>query len=181
MAFGNVRVAGGGLGTAPDPVPVRVMMCGAPGASSLTVTEPLKAPGADGVKVTDIEQLPAAGTLDPQLSVSAKLAVLAIVAIVNEALPILRRRTDCGWLVEPICTGVNCKEKGFMATEGAEPMLIFDMNASLPPASCDWKAPAVTGKSVELVKPKRYRLPLPSRAMLTGASILLPPKYVENN
>jgi hypothetical protein len=56
---------------------------------------------ADGVNVTDNAQLPAAGTLFRQLSVSAKSPVVVIDEIESAELPMLRSRTVCGWLLKP--------------------------------------------------------------------------------
>jgi|SRR5579872_5899881 len=61
----GVRVATG-MATA-DPVPVRLTVCGLPGASSLMVRVPLRVPAIVGVKVTLMEQLALAAIADGQL------------------------------------------------------------------------------------------------------------------
>jgi hypothetical protein len=55
--------------TGPLPVPVRLTVCGLPGALSVIVTEAVRLPGAVGVKVTLIVQLPPASTELPQVLV----------------------------------------------------------------------------------------------------------------
>ena len=104
-----------------------------------------------GVKVTDSVQLPAAGTLVPQLSVSAKSPLIVSDEIANVALPMLRRRAVCGWLVEPTAWAVYRIETGLMDTDGAEVGSIFITKALAVPASVFWKAADVTGKSVDSV------------------------------
>ncbi len=53
-------------------MPVKLIVCGLPGASSVTVTAPLLVPVAAGVNVTLIVQLAPAATLLPQVLLSAK-------------------------------------------------------------------------------------------------------------
>ena len=67
----NVRLAGARLTVGPTPVPVRVTVCGLPGALSVRVTAPLRGPGTVGVNVTLIVQVASAATLDPQVLVCA--------------------------------------------------------------------------------------------------------------
>src|SRR5271163_1678689 len=92
----KVRLAGLMPTTAPDPLPPRLMMCGEPAAPSVIAIDPVRVPGTVGVKVTDKVQLPAAGTLVPQLSDSAKSPLAAIDEIASGELPMLRRRAVCG-------------------------------------------------------------------------------------
>ena len=56
---------------------------------SVTVSVPLRAPEAVGVKVTLITQLPLAASEPPQLLVSAKSPVTAILLMVSAAAPVL--------------------------------------------------------------------------------------------
>ena len=95
--------------------------------------DPERDPAAVGVKVTENAQLPAAGTLFPQLSVSAKSPLAVIDEIANEELPMLRRRTVCGWLVEPTGRLPNWRELGLRATDGADAAPILTMKASMFP------------------------------------------------
>jgi len=57
-------------------VPVKLAVCGLPGALSVMVTEAERDPKAVGVKVTVIVQLPLAATGLPQLLVCAKSPAL---------------------------------------------------------------------------------------------------------
>ena len=50
-------------------MPVRLTVCGLPVALSVMVTEAVRLPGAVGVKVTLMVQLPPAGTELPQVLV----------------------------------------------------------------------------------------------------------------
>ena len=130
----KVRLAGLMPTTAPEPLPPRLMMCGDPAAPSVIATDPDRAPGTVGVKLTDKVQLPAAGTLVPQLSDSAKSPLTAIDEIANGALPMLRRRTVCGWLVAPIGWLPYCREAGLRVTDGAAFGPIFITKTLASPA-----------------------------------------------
>ena len=83
------------------PLPERLNDCGLFPASSEKVMEPLRAPAAVGVKVTIIVQLTPIRTLLPQLSLSAKSPLLAMLVIFNVALPVLVKVTACDGLVVP--------------------------------------------------------------------------------
>src|SRR5271166_3459691 len=111
------------------------MEWGDPVASSWITIVPVREPGAVGVKVIANVQLPAAGTLVPQLSVSAKSPVAVIDVIERDALPRLRRSTFCGWLVVPIVWLAYCNEAGLKEAAGEFPAPIFRMNASVFPPS----------------------------------------------
>lgn len=52
------------------PMPVRLTVCGLPGALSVMERVPLIVPDPEGVKVTEMVQFPPARTLDPQVFVS---------------------------------------------------------------------------------------------------------------
>lgn len=85
------------------PVPVKATVCGAPATPLLemvTVSVPLLVPGAVGVKVTVIVQLPPTFTPPPQLSVSAKLPVVEMATVIGTLL-VLVRVTVCPPLVVP--------------------------------------------------------------------------------
>jgi hypothetical protein len=94
----------------PTPIPLKLMMWGDLAASSWMTTDPLRAPAEVGVKVTDKVQLPAAGTLVPQLSDSAKSPLTTIEEIANGELPMLRSKTVCGALIEPMAKLAYVKE-----------------------------------------------------------------------
>src|SRR5437016_3476869 len=90
----KVRVVGARLGSA-VPVPDRLAVCGLLVALSVTAKAPLRAPVAEGVKVTLIVQDAPAATELPQLFVSAKSALLAPVMampdIASGAFPVFDR------------------------------------------------------------------------------------------
>jgi hypothetical protein len=89
----NVRLDAERLRAGPRPVPERLTVCGLPGASEEMVSSPVFAPGAVGVKVTLIVQRAPAATLLPQSLVSANSALMAMLLIVNVALPVLLSMT----------------------------------------------------------------------------------------
>ena len=68
---------------------------------SVMVRVPVSVPVAVGEKVTLIVQEPLAATLPPQVLVSPKLALVAMLAMVSVALPVLLRVTGCDALVVP--------------------------------------------------------------------------------
>src|ERR1700722_12022302 len=98
--------------------------------------DPVRDPTAVGVNVTEREQLPDAGTLVPQLSVSAKSPFAEIDPIVSVELPMFRRRTCCAGLEDASGWTVYSKLQGFKETAAAEALLIFIRNASELPPSC---------------------------------------------
>jgi hypothetical protein len=85
------------LATGPLPVPVRLTLCGLPLALSVMLTEALRVPEAEGLKVTLIVQLAAAATELPHVLVCAKspalVPVTAMLVMLRVALPVLRRLT----------------------------------------------------------------------------------------
>ena len=82
-------------------LPLRLAVWGLPAALSLTGSVPVAVPVCCGVKVTLIEQLAPPATLAPQLFVSPKLPVVAMLAMLSGAPPVLARVTTCGRLVVP--------------------------------------------------------------------------------
>ena len=92
------------LTAVPVPVPVRLTGCVLPATPlllSVMVSVPVSGPVAVGEKVTLIVQEPLAATLLPQLLVSPKLVLVAMLAIVRAALPVLLRVTGFDPLVVP--------------------------------------------------------------------------------
>jgi len=67
----NVRLVGETLVVDAAPVPVRLTVCGLPGALSKMLIDAVRAPAAVGVNVTLIVQLLFAATELPQVFVSA--------------------------------------------------------------------------------------------------------------
>ena len=76
-------------------MPERLTVCGLPLALSVMLTEAVRLPLAEGVKVTLIVQLVPAATLAPQLLVCAKslalVPVSARLVMLKAALPVLLR------------------------------------------------------------------------------------------
>lgn len=68
-------------------VPLRETVCGLAGALSLTESVPVTVPIAVGVKVTLMVQLAAGARLEPQLSLSPKSAVTAMLAMLSAVVP----------------------------------------------------------------------------------------------
>jgi hypothetical protein len=77
-----------------NPVPVSPMDCGLPGALSVMVTEPLRAPLVVGVNVMFSVHVAFTATLIPQLSVSAKSPECAMAEIASAAAPLSESVTD---------------------------------------------------------------------------------------
>jgi hypothetical protein len=70
--FANVTALGENSRFAAAPIPLRLMLCGLPGALSLTVKLPLRAPASVGLNTTLMEQLVPAVIVLPQLLVCEK-------------------------------------------------------------------------------------------------------------
>jgi hypothetical protein len=86
------------------PVPDKLTVCVLPATPlllSVTVSVPVRVPVAVGEKVTLIVQELLAATLPAQVLVTPKLALVAMLAIVSVALPVLLRVTGCDALVVP--------------------------------------------------------------------------------
>jgi hypothetical protein len=77
------------------PVPDKLTVCGLPGALSVMLTAPLRLPPAVGLNVTLIAHLAPAPKLVPQLFVSVKFALAAMLVIVIPALPLFVRVIVC--------------------------------------------------------------------------------------
>jgi len=98
---GEMPASGAGV----VPVPVKLTVCVLPVAPlllSVTVNVPVLAPAAVGVKLTLMVQDPRAVTLLPQLLVWEKSPLMAMLATVSAALPVLLRVTVCAALVVPV-------------------------------------------------------------------------------
>ncbi len=86
----NNRLVGDKVAFGPEttiPVPLRETVCGLPGALSVTESVPLRLPEALGVKVTLIVQFAPDARLEPQVSVSPKLVVAAMPAMLSVVVP----------------------------------------------------------------------------------------------
>lgn len=77
------------LAIAVTPLPVSWSVCGLPAALSVTVSVPVRAPDAVGVKVTEMVQVAPATKLPAvvQVSVSLKSPVVAMELIVSVEVP----------------------------------------------------------------------------------------------
>ena len=105
--FGLHTTSDDGGGPGDVPVPVRATVCMLPATPlllSVMVRVPVRVPVAVGEKVTLIVQELLAATLPPQLLVSPKLALAAMLVMVSAALPVLLRVTGCDALVVPTLT-----------------------------------------------------------------------------
>ena len=96
-------------------MPLRETVCGLPAALSVNETVPLTLPVVLGVRVTLIVQFAPAARVEPQLLVSAKFALAAILAIVSVAVPELVSVMGRGWLAVP--TTSSPKVKPFVEKE----------------------------------------------------------------
>lgn len=110
------------LSRAPWPMPVRAIVCGLPGASLVNVNVPVRVPPAVGLKLTSSVQKPPAPIPAPQLLVTLKSPVAAMLVMFIVAVPVLDRITVCAALVlamfclakawvagRPLTTGTSLK------------------------------------------------------------------------
>ena len=93
----NARLLGEKVTPGDAPIPLRETVCGLPAASSVTESVPLALPAALGVKVTLIVQELVAASVEPQLFVWAKPALVEIPETVI-ATVLLLSVTGRGWL-----------------------------------------------------------------------------------
>jgi hypothetical protein len=83
------------------PFPVRLTVWGEEPALSVIVSEPLRAPVVEGVKVTLIEQETPAARLGPQVLVWEKFPLTVMLEMAKAALPLLVRVITSGVLEVP--------------------------------------------------------------------------------
>src|SRR5208282_1016136 len=103
-------------------VPLRETVCGLPAALSVNVTVPVRLPVVFGASVTLMAQLAPAVSVAPQVLVSAKFALTAILVIVSGAVPVLVSVMSRGSLVEPSSSSPKVKLFAEKATLG-DPLL----------------------------------------------------------
>jgi hypothetical protein len=143
-------------------VPVKATVCGLPVALSATDSDALRAPVADGVKVTLIMQFAPAATLVPQLLVCAKLVgfvpVREMLVIVKAAVPVFDNVTGLAALVVFVVWFPNANEVGEKLTAGVEatPVPVRATVCGLPVAlsatdSDALRAPVAAGLKVTLM------------------------------
>src|SRR2546427_358674 len=142
------------------PVPVRVIVCGLPGASSTMFSVALRIPVASGVKLTLIVQLAPGATEPAPLgqvlpAAKAKSAACAPVMVMlvrfSGASPLLVSVTFCAALVVP----TRCSPNALLVAEsvavgGVTPVPVSDTDCGLPAASSGMvtvagRAPAAGG------------------------------------
>jgi galactitol-specific phosphotransferase system IIB component len=124
--FPKERLVGERPSSGAVPVPERLTACGLPMALSVMLTEAVRLPLAEGVKVTLIVQLPPAATELPQVLLWAKspalVPVIARLEILMAPLPLLLRVAVCAALLVP--TDCFPKERlvGERPSSGAVPV-----------------------------------------------------------
>ena len=90
-------------------MPLRGTVCGLPVALSVNETVPLTLPAIVGKRVTLITQFAPAASVAPQVLVSAKFALTAILVMVSVALPEFVSVMGRGWLAVPTTSSPNVK------------------------------------------------------------------------
>jgi hypothetical protein len=121
---------------AATPVPLKLMTCGAPEASSLIVMDPVRKPAVVGVNVTESVQVPLAGTLVPQVLFCEKSPAAKMDETDSVVFPRFCKETCCGALVDPTVCAAKDSEVGAKETTGPELPPIFITNPSvLPPGA----------------------------------------------
>ena len=106
----------------PTPVPESVTKCGLADELSVTVRVPLRAPTPAGEKVTEIAQLDAAATIEPQLFVYPKSPVMLIEPMATALLPLFVSVTFCPALIVPRTCEANVRLLGETMVSGPVPV-----------------------------------------------------------
>jgi hypothetical protein len=143
----------------PEPIPLKLIVCGELATLSVIVSVPVRGPTAVGVKVTEIVQFAPAATVVPQVLVWAKSPDVEMDASAREACPEFVRVTTCTELVEPIAWAAKFRLVGesvaaaatgtipipLRATSCGDP-LVLSMTVTFPvrePAAVGVKATAI--------------------------------------
>ena len=100
------------------PAPVRDTVCGLPGALSVIVNVPFNVPRPDGLNLTSKWQLAPAARLDPQVPLSRKFGLAAMLAMSSGATPVLLKVTPCDVLVVLISCVPKLRVVGESETTG---------------------------------------------------------------
>src|SRR6266851_1832291 len=120
------------------PVPTSGTVCGLPAALSVMLIEAVRVPVAVGAKVTLIVQVAPAATEAPQVFVCAKsplfVPVMAMLEIINAAVPVLDRLTICTALVLPTRWPPKLILAPPNTTIGATPVPVSETTCGLPAA-----------------------------------------------
>jgi hypothetical protein len=125
FSWPNERLDGVNVTVWGRPVPVRPTLWGLPLALSVTASDAVRVPDADGVNVTYMKQLLPSEKLPSQLFVSAKSAEFAPLMLTLEMFsvpfPEFTRLTNCGALVLPVYCWLNVRLEGERVTAGDTP------------------------------------------------------------
>jgi hypothetical protein len=100
------------------PLPDSEIVVGLFTALLVTVTEPVRAPAAVGVKVTLIVQLAPTARVVPQLFVCAKSPLAVMELIVAELVPLFDSVVDWAAVVEPTTVDANARLAGLALSAG---------------------------------------------------------------
>jgi hypothetical protein len=152
----NDRGLGDRVTVGATPVPVKATVCGLPLALSFTVSVPVLAPVAVGVKVTSIVQLAPAATLAPHVLVCAKSPLIPMLPIVSAVLAVLLRLIACAPLLVPTNWFPNDRGLGDRVTVDATPVPVKATVCGLPLAlsfmvSVPLLVPVAVGVKVTLI------------------------------
>jgi hypothetical protein len=113
---------------ATSPVPESATVCGLPDALVVTVSVPVRAPLAIGVKVTSIVHVAPTASEAPHGDVNAKSPLTVIEVIVSAPGPLFVRVTVCAGLVVVTVRAANESEDGVVEITGtgADGVTAFD-------------------------------------------------------
>jgi hypothetical protein len=143
------------------PVPLTDTVCRPPGALSVNVTVPFRLPVVLGERVTLIVQFAPGARVDPQLLVSAKLALAAIPVMLSVAVPELASVIGRGWLAVPSTSSPKVRLFGESATF-ADPLPIDVPVADTPPqpvsAPDQRRVAMIKAKNLDFIPPSVYSM-----------------------
>jgi hypothetical protein len=151
-------------GAVATPVPERVTVWGEPVALSITERAPVRVPVAEGVKVTEMAQLPPAARLVPQFWLAAKSPDVAREVKLRAAFPELVNVTICATLVAPTFVDAKVKLVGESAAVGAVAMPV-------PESATVWGAPVALSATLNVP----VRVPAAEGVKVTEIAQLPPP------
>ena len=119
----KVRLVGDKVAFGPEntTLPLNATDCGLPGALSVTKSVPFMVSEVLGVKVTLITQFAPAARVEPQVLVSPKLALAAILTMLSVAVPELLNVTVCAGLVVPTTSKLKVRLVADKVTLGDPP------------------------------------------------------------
>jgi len=136
-------------------VPLSDTVCGLPDALSVMESVPVRLPGLEGVKVKVTVQFAPTMTLEPQVLVSSKLAVVVILSMFRVAEPMLLRPTDSARLVRPTDSSGKFKLVTDRVAVGDPPQALSRQTAQTASRKCLFiLPPGETGPSRTTVRGK---------------------------